>query len=332
MRPLRVLTWHIHGNYLWYLAQTRVEWLLPTGRRGREGYGGRGTSFPFGPNVADIPADGVKDLKLDAILFQTRTNWEEDQFEILSPAQRRLPRLYLQHDPPLEHPTNQRHWVDDPNVLLVHVTPFNALMWDSGALQTRVIEHGVIDPPGERYRGDLPRGLVVVNHMRRRGRIVGADIFQQAREDIPLDLVGMDAESLGGLGEIAPPALAAFASRYRFFFHPLRYTSLSLAAVEAMTLGLPIVGLATTELANTIRHGVSGFLETDWRRLLPPMRELLREPELARQLGVQARRVALERFSIRRFARDWENALAEAVGERVNSDAPTRSRSRGVCV
>jgi ADP-heptose:LPS heptosyltransferase len=29
--------------------------------------------------------------------------------EILTEAQRRLPRIYLEHDPPREHPTDTRH-------------------------------------------------------------------------------------------------------------------------------------------------------------------------------------------------------------------------------
>ena len=29
MRPLRVLTWHVHGNYLLYLSQAHVEFYLP---------------------------------------------------------------------------------------------------------------------------------------------------------------------------------------------------------------------------------------------------------------------------------------------------------------
>ena len=39
---------------------------------------------------------------------------------------------------------------------------------------------------------------------RTRHRLLGADIFQQVREAVPLDLVGMDAEALGGLGEVPP--------------------------------------------------------------------------------------------------------------------------------
>jgi hypothetical protein len=316
MPPLRVFTWHIHGNYLLYLSQARVEFYLPLRRGGGEGYGGRGRTFPFGGNVHDVPIEEVRDLKFDCLLFQTRKNYEIDRHEILSPMQRRLPRIYLEHDPPQEHPTDTRHWFDDPDGLLVHVTPFNALMWDNGRTPFRVIDHGVLTPKGVRYSGEIARGLVVINHLRQRGRRLGVDVFEEARRDIALDLVGMDAESLGGLGEVSPPELPAFAARYRFFFHPVRYTSLGLAVLEAMTIGMPIVGVAATELATVIENGVHGFLDTDVRRLREPMRQLLAEPALARRLGENARRRALERFGIERFARDWEETFAQVTGRR----------------
>src|SRR5215831_9475246 len=130
MARLRVLTWHIHGNYLLYLSQTDVDFYLPVKPGHPVGYGGRGQTFPFDDNVHEVPAEAVRDLELDCILYQTCSNYLVDQYQILTPAQRRLPRIYLEHDPPQEHPTDMRHWVDEEEVLLVHVTPFNALMWD----------------------------------------------------------------------------------------------------------------------------------------------------------------------------------------------------------
>src|SRR5262249_41516014 len=165
------------------------------------------------------------------------------------------------------------------------------------------------------------RGIVVVNHLRRRGRRLGADVFERARDAIPLDLVGMDSESLGGLGEVRPTELAEFESRYRFFFNPIRYTSLGLAVIEAMMVGLPIVGLATTEMATAVEDGVSGFVSTDVGRLIDAMRGLLADPGEARRLGEHARRAARERFSIERFARDWEDAFATVVGRPVRGRA-----------
>jgi len=331
MRPIRVLTWHVHGNYLLYLSQARVEFVLPFDSSRGPGYGGRGATFPFGRNVVEVPADEIKREKLDCILFQTRRNWERDQHEILSPVQRRLPRIYLQHDPPWEDPTNERHSSDDPDGVLVHVTPFNALMWDSGRTPSRTIDHGVFISDTVRHSGELPRGIVVVNHLGQRGRRVGADVFQQLRECVPLDLVGMESESLGGLGEIFPPMLPQFVGQYRFFFNPIRWTSLGLAVIEAMMAGLPILGLASTELVTVIRNGESGFLDTDPLKLIEPMRRLLANAGEARRLGANARRYALERFGIDRFARDWEALFAELAGRRIDQ-SPSVSLGEALCV
>src|SRR4051794_23647564 len=83
MRRLRVLTWHIHGNYLLYLSQAEVDFFLPVKPGQHEGYGGRGTTFPFGANVHDIPVESLRSLDFDVILYQTKKNYLEDQYEIL---------------------------------------------------------------------------------------------------------------------------------------------------------------------------------------------------------------------------------------------------------
>ena len=84
MRPLRVFTWHIHGNYLYYLSQALAEFYLPVKPGGREGYGGRGCTFPFGDNVHEVPAEAVRDLRLDCVLFQAAAHYAEDQYTLLS--------------------------------------------------------------------------------------------------------------------------------------------------------------------------------------------------------------------------------------------------------
>jgi len=314
MRRLRILTWHVHGNYLWYLSRVPHDIFLPVKPGRPPGYGGRGATFHWPDTVQEVAADEVRHLELDCVLTQSHENWLEDREQILSPAQLALPAIHLEHDPPRQSPTDSRHPVDDPDVLLVHVTHFNDLMWDSGRTPTRVIEHGVVVPDGVRYTGELDRGVVVVNGLRRRGRRLGADVFERARHDVPLDLVGMFAEELGGLGEVPPPELGSFVARYRFFFHPIRYTSLGLAACEAMMLGMPVVALATTEMSTVVENGVSGWTDTDVERLVERMRELLADPAEARRLGEGARRTALERFSIDRFVRAWDGAFRDVTG------------------
>jgi glycosyltransferase involved in cell wall biosynthesis len=311
MRPLRILTWHTHGSYLYYLTQARHEFFVLSKPGRPPGYGGRSGQMAWGDNVHDLPVAKVRDEQFDCIIFQDDDQFEKDQYEFLSAAQRALPRIYIEHDPPRNHPTDTRHLVDDPNVMLVHVSHFNALMWDNGLTPHRVIEHGVLVPDNIDYQGGFDTGLVIVNHLARRGRRLGADVFQEARVQVPLQLVGMEAEALGGIGEIAHAELPAFAARYRYLFNPIRYTSLGLAVIESMMIGMPVVALATTEMVTVIDNGESGFIDTNLATLITQMKELGRSPALARQLGAGARRRARERFGIGRFCTDWDAVLHE---------------------
>ncbi len=328
MQRLRVLTWHIHGSYLYYLAQANHDFFLPVKPGHPVGYGGRLRNVHWPDNVQDIPAGDIKQQEFDCILFQSQQNYQVDQYEILSESQRQLPRIYLEHDPPRQHPTDTRHPVDDPKVLLVHVTAFNNLMWDSGSTPTCVIEHGVIVPEEVRYTGELARGLVVVNGLGSRGRRLGADIFAQVRHQVPLVLVGIGSEQLGGLGEVPHQDLPAFAARYRFLFNPIRYTSLGLTVCEAMMLGMPVVGLATTEMVTVVEPGC-GYLDTNIERLVTFMQALLNNPAEAERLGAGASAQAQKRFSIQRFIRDWDQAFAQVAGKATPKELAAPAAEKG---
>ncbi|MDB5581213.1 MAG: glycosyltransferase [Bradyrhizobium sp.] len=312
-RRLRVLTWHLHGNYLYYLSQAPHDFYIITRPGDPPGYAGRVGHLPWGENVKEVPFNKVAEGDFDCILFQARQHYLHDQFQLMTPAQRRLPKIYLEHDPPQQHPTNTPHWVEDERMLLVHVTAFNALMWDNANVPVRVIEHGVMVPDDVTYSGELDSGITVVNNLAKRGRRLGADVFAAVRAQVPVELVGMDAEAAGGRGEVANPDLAGFIARYRFFFNPIRYTSLGLAVIEAMMVGLPVVALATTEMVTVIRNGENGYVDTRLDRLVDAMRELLRDPSRAQALGKQARADACVRFGMQRFVADWNAVLAEAV-------------------
>lgn len=314
MRPLKILTWHTHGSYLYYLTQAPHQFYVLSKPGRPPGYGGRCGHIPWGDNVIDMPVDEVGRHEFDCIIYQDDDQYLKDQHEFLTPAQRSLPRIYLEHDTPREHPTDMRHPVDDLDVLLVHVTPFNELMWDNGRTPTRVIEHGVIVPQGVAYKGTIERGLVVVNNLASRGRRLGVDVFKTVQEQVPLDLVGMGAQELGGIGEIQHAQLPAFAANYRFLFNPIRYTSMGLAVIEAMMIGVPVIGLATTEMATAIENGKSGYVDTSVPKLVSRMQELIDDPLEARRLGEGARKRAMERFGIGRFVDDWNVVLKEVTG------------------
>jgi hypothetical protein len=310
---VRIFTWHTHGRYLQSLSNLQHDIFLPYRPARQHPYGGRGDSFRLPRNVYEVPVEFVKDLDLDCLIFQTKAQYEEEQFAILTPDQRRLPRIFIEHDPPLAHPTELRHPVQDPGVLLVHVTAFNQLMWHSPGIESTVIEHGVQMPPGVRYTGELDSGIAAVNNIHLRGRRLGLDVLRAVQELAPIHVVGMGSEAIGGHGEVAPLLLAEYESHYRFYLNPMRWTSMSMAACEAMLLGMPLLTLATTEMATVVRQGENGYMETDPVRLGEHARRLAADPAEAAELGRCAKQLAESRFGIRRFVSDWDHALERAV-------------------
>ncbi|HZS94580.1 MAG TPA: glycosyltransferase family 4 protein [Chloroflexota bacterium] len=313
MQHLKILIWHIHGSYLNALGRIEHDWYLPIKPDRPEGYGGRGPTFDLPEWVREVPAERVRDLDLDLVIYQTPKNYFQDRFEILSREQRSLPSIYLEHNTPKPDAVNTSHPYREASGLLVHVTHYNRLMWDNGDTPATVIEHSVGIDPAIGYGGELDRGIVMINGIQKRPRIAGYDLFLAARESIPLDIVGMGTEELGGLGDVPYRDLHRRIAAYRFLFSPIRYTSLPLAVIEAMTIGMPVVALATTELPTVIENGVTGFVSCDLDYLAGSMRHLLANPDEARRIGERARVVARERFGLDRFARDWNAAFERAI-------------------
>jgi glycosyltransferase involved in cell wall biosynthesis len=309
---MRIFTWHIHGTYLYYLSKGNYTIYIPVNDKKDEGYYGRGSTFPFGDNVIEIPAEEVRNQTFDCILFQTNKNFHVDQYDILSEEQRQLPRVYVEHDPPTRHPTDTPHPMNDPDVVMVHVTHYNRLMWFNNSRIIRVIEHGVPAPDCE-YTGEYEKGIVVINHLHQRGRLLGADIYATVSKEIPLELIGMGTAEYGGAGEVLHPQLSNYIRRFRFFFNPIRYTSMGLAVCEAMALGMPIIALATTEYATALQDGVTGYIHTDIDYLIEKMKKLLHDKELAAALGFGAKRVAQKKFDLSRFTTEWEQTFRAAI-------------------
>jgi glycosyltransferase involved in cell wall biosynthesis len=175
-----------------------------------------------------------------------------------------------------------------------------------------VIEHGVVDP-GYRYTGELPRAAVVINEAERRGRVTGTDLLPQLNGDVPLDLFGIGARALGGIEDLPQARLHEEMARRRAYLHPVRWTSLGLSLLEAMHLGMPVVALATTEVAEAVPPE-AGVVSNRVDVLREALHRFVRDPDEARERGLAARRAASSRYALERFLADWDALLEEVAG------------------
>lgn len=320
---MKVLLWHVHGGYTDAFVRGGHEYLVPVNER-RDTWGGglRGRDWPA---AREVPAGALRETEIDVVVLQRPE--ELDLVERLTGRApgRDLPAVYLEHNTPKPDATGTRHPVAErADIAIVHVTHFNRLFWDNGSAPTRVVPHGVPDP-GPLYTGELARAAVVVNEPVRRWRVTGTDLLVPLRRAAPLDVFGMAAgglpDALGvpedevtPVGDLPPGRLHPEMARRRLYLHPFRWTSLGLALLEAMHLGMPVVALATTETPRAV-PAAAGVVSNDLDELARGIRELVHDPALAAERGRNARRHALEHYGLGAFLREWDAVLNEAVAE-----------------
>jgi hypothetical protein len=323
---MRVLAWHVHGSWMTSFVAGRHDYLLPvTPDRGPDSRG-RARTWDWPGSAHEVEVRALRDEPVDVVVLQRPHEAELAERWTGRRPGRDLPALYVEHNAPTGHAVRSRHPAADDSRLagvpVVHVTHFNRMAWDCGNAVTRVIEHGVPDG-GHRYSGELERLAVVVNEPVRRWRVAGTDLLLRAARHVPIEVYGMGmtelaeraaAEGLrldGHLHEDLPQAeLHRVLGRHRAYFHPYRWTSLGLALLEAMTAGMPVLALSTTEAAEAVPPE-AGLVTNDVDALIATARRWMHDPHEARERGLAARRQALARYGLARFLDDWDRLLKE---------------------
>ena len=310
---MRILLWHVHGSWTTGFVQGGHEYLLPVlPGRGADGRG-RARTWEWPESAIEMTPDDLAAADIDAVLIQRPQELELTKEWTGRRPGRDLPAIYVEHNAPQGRIAEMRHPVADrEDMTLVHVTHFNDLFWDAGSTPTEVIEHGVPDP-GYRYTGELAEAAVAINEPVRRGRVTGTDLLPRLNHDVPLCLFGMGVAELGGVEDLPQGRLHDEMARRRAYLHPMRWTSLGLSLIEAMLLGMPVVALATTEAVEAVPPA-AGTISTKVDVLAAALRELIADPDLALATGKEARRVAADRFALRRFLDDWDRLLTEVAG------------------
>lgn len=309
---MRVLLWHVHGAWTTSFVHGPHTYLVPVlPDRGPDGRG-RARTYEWPQNAVEVTPEEAAETPVDAVVLQRPEELAGLAERWLGGRRpgRDLPAVYVEHNAPQGRINEMRHpAAHRPDLTLVHVTHFNALFWDAGSTPTRVIEHGVVDP-GPRYSGELRRAAVVVNEPARRARVTGTDLLPALDEPMPIDLFGIGAGSLGGIEDLPQARLHEEIARRRAYLHPIRWTSLGLSLIEAMHLGMPVVALATTEVAEAVPPE-AGVVSNRLDVLRDALARLADDPPAAAEMGASAREAALRRYGLGRFLTDWNELLEE---------------------
>ncbi|HWH01610.1 MAG TPA: glycosyltransferase [Pilimelia sp.] len=318
---MNILLWHVHGAWTTAFVQGKHRYLVPV-LPDRGPYGlGRARTYDWPDSVAELSPEELAAAEVDVVIAQRPEELELAQRWLGRRPGRDLPLIYVEHNTPKGDVPLTRHPVADrDDLLLVHVTHFNDLFWDAGATRTAVVEHGIV-PPAPRWTGERERIGVAINEPIRRWRVTGTDLLPRFAPVAPLDVFGMKVAGLGDRLGLPPDrlrehddppqaAMHAQLAHCRLYLHPHRWTSLGLSLLEAMTMGAPVLALATTEAVVAVPPD-AGVLATDVTTLVEAARWLIEEPDAAARLGARARTAALTRYGLDRFLADWDQLLEE---------------------
>jgi glycosyltransferase involved in cell wall biosynthesis len=320
---MRVLVWHVHGSWSTAFLQGDHTYLLPlVPDRGPDGRG-RARTWDWPASAVEVPVDRLREAAPDVVVLQRPHELAlVEQWTGLRPGTD-LPAVYVEHDAPRHGAADSRHpLADQREIPVAHVTQFNRTMWDCGDARTLVVEHGVVDP-GYRYTGASASLGAVVNEPVRRRRVAGTDLLLRVAEQVPVALHGMGVAALAAevagtpagagltvLEDLPQARLHEVLGRHRAYLHPYRWTSLGLSLIEAMLLGMPVLGLPTTAAPEAVPPA-AGVLSSDPEVLLAAARRWLDDPGEARDRGLAAREHALAAFGVGRFLADWDAVLSD---------------------
>ncbi|MBY8874784.1 glycosyltransferase [Micromonospora sp. PLK6-60] len=318
---MNVLLWHVHGSWTTSFVHGRHRYLVPvTPDRGPYGLG-RARTYRWPENAVEVTPPELAAADVDLVILQRPEELELAERWLGRRPGRDLPAIYVEHNTPKGDVPNTRHpMADRDDLLLTHVTHFNQLFWDNGGTRSTVVEHGIV-PPAVEWTGELDRLAVVTNEPVRRWRVTGTDLMPRFTAVAPLDVFGMGVAGLGDRLGLPADALASHddlpqdrmheeVARRRAYLHLCRWTSLGLSLIEAMSIGMPVVALATTEAVDAVPAD-AGVLSTRVDTLVEAARWLATDREAAYRLGARGRDVAKERFGLERFLADWDRLMEE---------------------
>ncbi|WP_431729206.1 glycosyltransferase family protein [Verrucosispora sp. TAA-831] len=321
---MNILLWHVHGSWTTSFVHGKHRYLVPaTPDRGPYGLG-RARTYTWPESAAEVSPEQLRDSDVDVVLLQRPEELELAERWLGRRPGRDVPAIYVEHNTPKDGdvPHSRHPMADRDDLLVAHVTAFNELFWDTGTTRTTVVDHGIV-PPAVEYTGELDRLAVVINEPVRRWRVTGTDLLPRFAEIAPLDVFGMKvagladhlglpADRLTSHDDVPQHRMHAELARRRAYLHLCRWTSLGLSLIEAMSIGMPVVALASTEAVMAVPPD-AGALDTRVDELLEAAGRFVAEPQRARLAGQAARAAARERYGLDRFLADWDRLLEEEV-------------------
>ena len=188
--------------------------------------------------------------------------------------------------------------------LSLFISEYSRGEWGFGENEASVVHHGI---DTELFKPDQsakqPVLLSVVNAWKDRDWACGYTLWTKVVQGLPVKVAG-DNPGLSAPARNVKE-LVSFINSSRVFLNTSLVSPVPTSLLEAMSCGAACVSTATCMIPEIIQHGVNGFISNDEKELRKYCQLLLKDENLANQLGAKARQTILERFSQEKFVNKW---------------------------
>lgn len=163
------------------------------------------------------------------------------------------------------------------------------------------------------YCGEKACGLRISNFIDKRKQSLLWDFHERVFDGIAVRIVGHNPSMPGVAASESWEHLKKILQSHRFYIHtadPRLEDGYNMATIEAMAAGMPVLG--NRHPTSLIKHGLSGFLSDEPDALRKYAGILLEDRDLAAKMGQQARKTAMEHFSMSKFKESFLQSIETA--------------------
>ncbi len=310
-KPLNVLTCLTHESYEVSLCLTGHNfWALP-GHHVKPSWN---ESFRKKPSNYHVLQDQKIPEWLDIDLVFPQQKFSHHP--LLYPISRQLqsPVICLEHTMPTENfgPEHIAQFNNMRGNINVFISEFSRKAWGFDESNSIIINHAIdtdIFCPNEKIK-KAGTVLNVANDFVNRGNILGFPLWKKTVEGLNWVMVG-DTKGLS----LPSKSQEDLVNSYRgasVFLNCTTHSPIPSVILEAQACGLPIVSTDTAAISEYVENGVSGFLTNDEKELRKHVEYLLANPDVAKQMGNEGRRIMQEKFSLKRFVDSWNEVFEQA--------------------
>lgn len=319
MGKIKILTFNCHESYVYSLSRIGYNWDVIDNLPGRY-------TFSWDTSIRLVP-DNVRLISLDECLKRGNKYHciiAHNVNDLLDVKTISAPKIlvihvsltgYIQQEGSVANAENMRlvlrTYLDKIKGLTVSVSPMKQKTWGvSGPIIPFFIDSDYFHS----YTGVQPFGLRVVNQISSKDILLDWSSYLLISDGFPVKLVGYNPDIHGVESAKNIEELRRFYQNYRFYIHTAKYDyedGYNLASLEAMATGMPIV--CNLHPSSPIIDGVNGFMSDDMDELRERIKELLKDRDLAIDLGRAARETVLDGHSLSNFVNRWRDAIDEAI-------------------